>query len=394
MNAVARTFSTEGDYKVADISLADWGRKEIDIAEHEMPGLMSIRQKYAADQAAQGRARDRLAAHDHPDRGADRDAEGPRRRRALGVAATSSRTQDHAAAAIAATGTPVFAWKGETLEEYWDCTLDALTFTLRDGKGPQLVVDDGGDVTLLIHKGYELENGDATGSTRASGSHEEQVIKNLLKRVAQRAPGLLDHAWSRTGRASPRRPPPACTASTRWSRRASCWCRRSTSTTRSPSRSSTTSTAAASRWPTASSARLDVMLAGKVAVVCGYGDVGKGSAHSLRGLRRARHRHRDRPDQRAAGGDGRLRGHHRRGHPRPRRHLRHHHRQLDIITLEHMQADEGPGHRLQHRPLRQRDPGRRAERQPARRRPTSSRRWTSTPSPTATASSCWPKAAW
>jgi adenosylhomocysteinase len=129
MNAQLKTFSTEGDYKVADISLADWGRKELDIAEHEMPGLMSIRKKYAAgQQAAQRRARDRLAAHDHPDRGADRDAEGHRRRRALGQSCNIFSTQDHAAAAIAATGTPVFAWKGETLEEYWDCTLDALTF--------------------------------------------------------------------------------------------------------------------------------------------------------------------------------------------------------------------------------------------------------------------------
>src|SRR3546814_7827416 len=99
-------------------------------------------------------------------------------------------TQDHAAAAIAATGTPVFAWKGETLEEYWDCTLDALSFP--DGKGgflgPQLVVDDGGDVTLLIHKGYELENGSKWVDEKAS-SHEEQVIKDLLKRVAKERPG-------------------------------------------------------------------------------------------------------------------------------------------------------------------------------------------------------------
>ncbi len=163
-------------------------------------------------------------------------------------------TQDHAAAAIAATGTPVFAWKGETLEEYWDCTLRGADLHPAARARPQLVVDDGGDVTLLIHKGYELENGCDWVNT-PSGSHEEQVIKDLLKQRARRAPGLLARPWSRTGRAFPKRPPPACTASTRWPRPASCWCRRSTSTTRSPSPSSTTSTAAASRWPTASSAR-------------------------------------------------------------------------------------------------------------------------------------------
>ncbi len=130
MNAVVKP-AANSDFKVADLSLADWGRKEIDIAEHEMPGLMSIRKKYAARQAAQGRARDRLAAHDDPDRRADRDAEGHRRRRALGLV-QHLLDPGPAAAAIAKTGTPVFAWKGETLEEYWDCTLDAVTFP---GKG-------------------------------------------------------------------------------------------------------------------------------------------------------------------------------------------------------------------------------------------------------------------
>src|SRR6476659_6040648 len=164
MNAQAKTFSAEGDYKVADITLADWGRKEIDIAEHEMPGLMSIRRKYAAAETLK-------------DVGAD----------VRWASCNIFSTQDHAAAAIAATGTPVFAWKGESLEEYWDCTLDAVTFP--GGKGPELVVDDGGDVTLLIHKGYELEQGSDWVNT-ASGSHEEQIIKNLLKRVAKERPGF------------------------------------------------------------------------------------------------------------------------------------------------------------------------------------------------------------
>jgi adenosylhomocysteinase len=134
-------------------------------------------------------------------------------------------TQDHAAAAIAATGTPVFAWKGETLEEYWDCTLEAIIFP--GGKGPQLVVDDGGDVTLLIHKGYELEERLGLGQHQVR-FHEEQVIKNLLKRIGQGASGLLDHdrqgLEGRLRRDHHRRASPLPDAGSR----ASCSCRPST----------------------------------------------------------------------------------------------------------------------------------------------------------------------
>jgi hypothetical protein len=108
-------------------------------------------------------------------------------------------------------GFPVFAWKGESLEEYWDCTFRALAFP--GGLGPQLVVDDGGDATLLIHKGYELENGDGWVNT-PSASHEEDVIKRLLKRVAKERPSFWQR-WSRIGKASARKPPPASIASTR-----------------------------------------------------------------------------------------------------------------------------------------------------------------------------------
>ncbi|MGO4776915.1 adenosylhomocysteinase, partial [Lysobacter sp. 2RAB21] len=127
MNAVPKTFSTEGDYKVADISLADWGRKEIDIAEHEMPGLMSIRKKYAVAQSLKGvrvtgslhmTIQTAVLIETLRDLGAD----------VRWASCNIFSTQDHAAAAIAASGTPVFAWKGESLEEYWDCTLAALTF--------------------------------------------------------------------------------------------------------------------------------------------------------------------------------------------------------------------------------------------------------------------------
>ena len=139
---------------------------------------------------------------------------------------------------------------------------------------------------------------------------------------------------------------------------------------------------------------LDVMIAGKVAVICGYGDVGKGCAQSLRGQGARVVDHRDRPDQRAPGRDGRLRSHDDRRHARPRRHLRHHDRQRRHHHPRSHGANEGPGHRLQHRPFRQRDSGRPAQR--ARRTssaPTSSRRSTNTPSRMATRFSCWPKAA-
>ena len=145
------------DYKVADISLADWGRKEITIAEQEMPGLMAIRAKYAPSKPLAGV---RITGSLHmtiqtavlietlADLGAS----------VRWASCNIFSTQDHAAAAIAAAGVPVFAWKGESLEEYWWCTAQALAH--KGGLGPQLIVDDGGDATLLIHKGVELEKGD------------------------------------------------------------------------------------------------------------------------------------------------------------------------------------------------------------------------------------------
>ncbi len=278
----ARRFSTEGDYKVADISLADWGRKEIDIAEHEMPGLMSIRRKHAAEAPLKGvrvtgslhmTIQTAVLIETLKDIGAD----------VRWASCNIFSTQDHAAAAIAATGTPVFAWKGETLEEYWDCTLEALSFP--DGKGgligPELVVDDGGDVTLLIHKGYELEQGDESWVNAPAGSHEEQVIKNLLKRVRRERPDF-------------------------WTRTVAEWKGVSEETTTGVHRLyqlaqeqkllipaiNVNDSVTKSKFDNLYGCResladglkraMDVMLAGKVAVVCGYGDVGKGSAASLR----------------------------------------------------------------------------------------------------------------
>src|ERR1035437_5005445 len=142
------------EYKVADLGLADWGRKEIDIAEHEKPGLVSIRNKYAAEKPLKG-VRITGSLHMTIQTAVLIETLVSLGAEVRWASCNIFSTQDHAAAAIAAAGVPVFAWKGESLEEYWDCTYRALSH--KGGKGPQLVVDDGGDVTLLIHKGYRSE---------------------------------------------------------------------------------------------------------------------------------------------------------------------------------------------------------------------------------------------
>ena len=175
---------TASDFKVADLALADWGRKEISIAEFEMPGLMAIRRKYAKERPLDGvrvtgslhmTIQTAVLIETLADLGAS----------VRWASCNILSTQDHAAAAIAATGVPVFAWKGESLEDYWWCTYQALCHP--GGKGPQLIVDDGGDATLLIHKGYELEDGSDWVNTPSS-AHEEDVIKALLKQVHQESP--------------------------------------------------------------------------------------------------------------------------------------------------------------------------------------------------------------
>src|ERR1700691_3986469 len=170
---------TTSDYKVADITLAEFGRKEITIAEKEMPGLMAIRGKYSEAKPLAGV---RITGSLHM---TIQTAVLIETLRDLGASVRWAScnifsTQDHAAAAIAKAGVPVFAWKGESLEEYWWCTDQALTHP--GGLGPQLIVDDGGDATLFIHKGYELENG-SDWVNSSSSNKEEQVIKDLLKRI-------------------------------------------------------------------------------------------------------------------------------------------------------------------------------------------------------------------
>jgi len=274
------TFVTAAtEYKVADISLAEWGRKEISIAEHEMPGLMAIRRKHAQAKPLDGvrvtgslhmTIQTAVLIETLVELGAN----------VRWASCNIFSTQDHAAAAIAVAGVPVFAWKGETLEEYWECTLNAISFA--DEKGPQLVVDDGGDVTLLIHKGYELEKGSDWVSS-PSGSHEEKVIKDLLKKVHAENPRF-------------------------WHNVVKDWRGVSEETTTGVHRLykmqqegkllvpaiNVNDSVTKSKFDNLYGCResladgikraTDVMMAGKVAVICGYGDVGKGSAHSLRGM--------------------------------------------------------------------------------------------------------------
>jgi adenosylhomocysteinase len=273
------TINKTADFKVADLALADWGRKEISIAEFEMPGLMAIRRKYAKERPLAGvrvtgslhmTIQTAVLIETLADLGAS----------VRWASCNIFSTQDHAAAAIAATGVPVFAWKGESLEDYWWCTYQALSHP--GGKGPQLIVDDGGDATLLIHKGYELEEGSDWVHT-PSPAHEEGVIKGLLKQVHKENPR-------------------------HWHDVVKEWRGVSEETTTGVHRLykmheagkllvpaiNVNDSVTKSKFDNLYGCResladgikraTDVMVAGKIAVVCGYGDVGKGSSHSLRGM--------------------------------------------------------------------------------------------------------------
>jgi len=266
------------DYKVADLSLAAFGRKEIEIAEHEMPGLMSTRAKYGPEQPLKGV---RIMGSLHM---TIQTAVLIETLVALGaevrwVSCNIFSTQDHAAAAIAEAGIPVYAWKGETLEEYWWCTWKALVNP--SGLGPELIVDDGGDATLLIHKGYELENGSDWVNT-PSGSHEEQVIKDLLKKVHAEQPGIfatIVKDWKGVSEET-------TTGVHRLYQMAKA------GTLLVPA-INVNDSVTKSKFDNLYGCReslvdgikraTDVMISGKVGIVCGYGDVGKGCAQALRG---------------------------------------------------------------------------------------------------------------
>ncbi len=267
------------EFKVADLSLAEWGRKEIMIAESEMPGLMAIRNKHAAEKPLAG-VRVTGSLHMTIQTAVLIETLTELGATVRWASCNIFSTQDHAAAAIAAAGVPVFAWKGESLEDYWWCTYKAISH--EGGKGPQLVVDDGGDATLLIHKGYELEDGSDWVHT-PSENHEEEVIKNLLKSIYAENPR-------------------------RWHEIAREWRGVSEETTTGVHRLykmeeqgrllvpaiNVNDSVTKSKFDNLYGCResladgikraTDVMVAGKVAVICGYGDVGKGSAQSLRGF--------------------------------------------------------------------------------------------------------------
>ncbi len=264
-------------YKVKDIKLADWGRKEIEIAEQEMPGLMAIRKKFGPEQPLKGA---RIMGSLHM---TIQTAVLIETLKALGAdirwaSCNIFSTQDHAAAAIAAAGIPVFAWKGESLEEYWWCTREALSFP--NGKGPNMVVDDGGDATLLIHWGYKAEN-DKKSIEREASNHEEAVILNLIRETLEQEPQ-------------------------KWHNLVKEWKGVSEETTTGVHRLyqmkernellvpaiNVNDSVTKSKFDNLYGCResladgikraTDVMLAGKVVVVCGYGDVGKGCAKSMR----------------------------------------------------------------------------------------------------------------
>ncbi|MFH1416973.1 MAG: adenosylhomocysteinase [Planctomycetota bacterium] len=267
------------DFKVADLSLADFGRKEIELAEHEMPGLMALREEYSAERPLSGA---RIMGSLHMtiqtavlietlvELGAD----------VRWASCNIFSTQDHAAAAIAKAGVPVFAWKGETLEEYWWCTNQALSWP--DGRGPMLIVDDGGDATLLIHKGHAYNKAGKVPDPDSTDVAEMQVILKLLAaeqrrdsqrwvKIAQEMVGVSEETTTGVHRLYQMQEKgellfPAINVN---------------------------DSVTKSKFDNLYGCRhscvdgimraTDVMLAGKVAVVCGYGDVGKGCAQSLRG---------------------------------------------------------------------------------------------------------------
>ena len=264
-------------YKVKDINLAEWGRKEIEVAEKEMPGLMSLRKKYGLSKPLRGA---RISGSLHMtvqtavlietliELGAE----------VRWASCNIFSTQDHAAAAIAAKGIPVFAWKGETLEEYWWCTYQALSFS--GGKGPHLVVDDGGDATLLLHWGYQVEE-KPDMLNQEPGSQDEKAILELLRKVY-----VEDNR--------------------KWHKTVSDWKGVSEETTTGVHRLyqmkelgellvpaiNVNDSVTKSKFDNLYGCResladgikraTDVMIAGKVVVVMGYGDVGKGCARSMR----------------------------------------------------------------------------------------------------------------
>ncbi len=278
MHAVVNTAFT--DYKVADLSLAAWGRKEIQIAETEMPGLMALREEFGAQQPLKGA---RITGSLHM---TIQTAVLIETLTALGAqvrwaSCNIYSTQDHAAAAIAAAGIPVFAWKGETLEEYWWCTEQILNWP--DGKGPNMLLDDGGDATLLVHKGVEFEAKGAVPTAETNANEEWKVILGVLKRSLAATPKL----WTKIA-ADIRGVTEETTTGVH-----RLYQMQERGELLFPAMNVNDSVTK-SKFDNLYGCReslldgikraTDVMIAGKICVVLGYGDVGKGCAQAFRGM--------------------------------------------------------------------------------------------------------------
>jgi adenosylhomocysteinase len=268
------------DYKVADISLRDWGRKEIRIAETEMPGLMALRAKYGASKPLTG-ARISGSLHMTIQTAVLIETLVELGAQVRWASCNIFSTQDHAAAAIAAAGVPVYAWKGETLDEYWWCTEQVLNWP--DGKGPNMILDDGGDATLLVHKGVEVEKAGAVPEPQASDSEEWRSVLGALKRNFDRD----SHHWHKIADGIKGVTEETTTGVHRLYEMAK-------KGTLLFTAMNVNDSVTKSKFDNLYGCReslvdgikraTDVMVAGKIALVCGYGDVGKGCAQSLRGL--------------------------------------------------------------------------------------------------------------
>jgi adenosylhomocysteinase len=273
------TTTAPTDYKVADLSLADFGRKEITLAEHEMPGLMAMRAEYGPTQPLKG-ARITGSLHMTVQTAVLIETLVALGAEVRWASCNIFSTQDHAAAAVAAAGVPVFAWKGETLEEYWWCTEQALTWPNADG--PNMILDDGGDATLLVHQGAEFERAGAVPDPEGADSEEFKVVLTLLRGTLERDP----QKWTRIGETVKGVTEETTTGVHRL------YEMHEKGTLLFPA-INVNDSVTKSKFDNIYGCRhslidginrgTDVMIAGKTAVICGFGDVGKGCAESLRG---------------------------------------------------------------------------------------------------------------